>query len=431
LLNLNDDTLLLSIEFQSLGVNTSPSPLGSSTNYSISADYTKEKLPQITEPGKPLFPHLQADSTLQLLLNNANLSDLCFKIEGKPLYAQTCILAAKLPYWDVGAAVTHSIAHTPQFATPNDSPATPKASPLSSHQTTPHRSKPTPTHNLSPSIDADAGSGGSGVTTNFIEVNDMSYDVFYAFMSFIYTGRLPLDLTNHNLCKLHLLCEQYHVPTLQKYCGRELYGSLKPLEACTLLNSYGGKSAVLQEILVFYIVHNFKAISALNGFAWMLTAPKKLNKMRRLLAVLRRLEVPELSCSSKTQEPSHDASSATIDSLLSPSPKLDWRRSMAYRSLLSNPAVADVHFIVEGKTVYAQQSILSVLSDFFLAMFSRTWAENVNEGPAVVEITDFPYTTFYNMLLFLVTVMNIYEGHMSTPNPSGSLFFFIAVCSRN
>ncbi|KAJ3212739.1 hypothetical protein HDU83_000495 [Entophlyctis luteolus] len=78
------------------------------------------------------------------------------------------------------------------------------------------------------------------------------------------------------------------------------------------------------------------------------------------------------------------------------------RRSKAFRTLLTNSSVSDVHFVIEGKTIYGQKCVLASLSEFFNAMFTGAWSESVTETTTVVEIVDFNFTTFSAMLEYLV-----------------------------
>ncbi|CAB4401497.1 unnamed protein product [Rhizophagus irregularis] len=100
----------------------------------------------------------------------------------------------------------------------------------------------------------------------------------------------------------------------------------------------------------------------------------------------------------------------------------------AWEGQLNNPATSDVQFNIQGHTIYANSSILSARSKYFQLIFQGKWLEsdsngkseppqqarerknsnnNVNNHQArcnhVIEVTDFHYQTFLEMLRFLYT----------------------------
>lgn len=100
----------------------------------------------------------------------------------------------------------------------------------------------------------------------------------------------------------------------------------------------------------------------------------------------------------------------------------------AWEGQLNNPATSDVQFNIQGHTIYANSSILSARSKYFQLIFQGKWLEsdsngkseppqqarerrnsnnNVNNHQArcnhVIEVTDFRYQTFLEMLRFLYT----------------------------
>lgn len=78
--------------------------------------------------------------------------------------------------------------------------------------------------------------------------------------------------------------------------------------------------------------------------------------------------------------------------------------------LINNPESSDVHFLVEGKDVYAHKAILSVRSKYFHAMLCsgnfREGSAGPDTGPqhhAPVELPDVSYQVFMHVLEFLYT----------------------------
>ncbi|KAJ3216780.1 hypothetical protein HDU67_008957 [Dinochytrium kinnereticum] len=187
---------------------------------------------------------------------------------------------------------------------------------------------------------------------------DAPYDVAYAFFSFAYTGKFVLDRSADSYAHLYLLSEMYGENNLRRYCGRELYGLLRADIAVTLLCAFGGRSISLQEFLVAYIIHNISEVMATDNFKRMFSGPR-VRKSRRLLAILRRMETNPVDGMKPTISPSVGGEVVVSAS------SFDGKHSAAFRSLLMNPDVADVHFLVEGRYIYAQKSVLSAVLPLF------------------------------------------------------------------
>ncbi|GES96717.1 BTB/POZ protein [Rhizophagus clarus] len=74
---------------------------------------------------------------------------------------------------------------------------------------------------------------------------------------------------------------------------------------------------------------------------------------------------------------------------------------------LTNPSGADTRIAVDGQNLYAKSSILKKRSDYFQRMLDGPWMENNsnnNDGFKYnIEITDFNYSSVFQMLNFLYT----------------------------
>ncbi|CAG8546459.1 10614_t:CDS:2 [Acaulospora colombiana] len=93
----------------------------------------------------------------------------------------------------------------------------------------------------------------------------------------------------------------------------------------------------------------------------------------------------------------------------------------AWEGQLNNPSTSDCKFNVQGKIIYANSAILSARSKYFELIFKGKWSEsdsmkqedhqtdveeNRNSSQKfnhVIEVTDFHYQTFLEMLRFLYT----------------------------
>jgi hypothetical protein len=82
--------------------------------------------------------------------------------------------------------------------------------------------------------------------------------------------------------------------------------------------------------------------------------------------------------------------------------------------LLNNPELSDVHFIVEGKDVYAHKAILSVRSEYFQVMLcggkfreggggSSSGSLSSSDEHAPIELPDVSYDVFLKVLEYLYT----------------------------
>ncbi|KAI9339009.1 hypothetical protein BDR26DRAFT_395671 [Obelidium mucronatum] len=346
----------------------------------------------------PLFPTATHDPAMLSLFDNANLSDYSFKCtyestDHKLIHVQKCFLQSKLPLWNPKPVV----------------PPKSKSSELSRKKVE--------------------------------EIADISYSALHSFLTFVYAGQLPLLETDsveaQSAGQLCILCERFGHFELRRFLSRFFYSAISHQNVLKLLRAFGGRSDHLQEILVFFICKTFASIRGSSGFKKLITdcvdrairKEERCISSKRLLAVLRRLSVsttgdgprpslestlsdegspvltvPPLNPSLSAEQLIPSRNQITSSSNIPPVPALDPRRSIAFRTLLSTASVSDVHFIVEGKTIYAQKCILSSLSEFFSAMFSGTWAEGSSSSlghPTIIQIMDFPHKTFQGMLNYL------------------------------
>ncbi|RIA86371.1 BTB/POZ protein [Glomus cerebriforme] len=92
----------------------------------------------------------------------------------------------------------------------------------------------------------------------------------------------------------------------------------------------------------------------------------------------------------------------------SPFPKKDLPKDLIslWASELLNPYGADTRITVDGQYLYAKSSILKKRSEYFQTMLDGPWMEsNPNDEMFVynIEITDFNYSSVFQMLSFLYT----------------------------
>ncbi|KAJ3329083.1 Leucine-zipper-like transcriptional regulator 1 [Blyttiomyces sp. JEL0837] len=402
LLELTQDTLIVIVDFQN--GSEGDTSLQQSVDGANGSNAMTKAGTMSTGGVSRLFPASHFDTAMETFFNNGLLSDFVIESEGTPIYLQKCFLKARLPRLE--AVLPDELANQPNAF--SEARLTLEKSDIPGCSKEAYRIRHFPNH------------------------------VVHSFFYYAYVGHLPMEMTALNFGYLYVLSDAFELDHLRRYAGRGLFRTIRTSEALDLLITLGGKSSKLQEILVYYIIHNFKSIREQGLFAKILLGPPKRRKCqnytRRLLAILRRMETGltvgmngrplQLQQGESQHQDSQQSKSQSMASNVmlggsgstdrQPSPRhhdrslvasaMDRKRLAAYRSLLSNPSVADVHFHVEGKVIYAQKSVLSALSDFFVAMFNRSWVESVSgDGPTIVEIPDFPYKTFYSMLLFLYT----------------------------
>ncbi|KAJ3020664.1 UNVERIFIED_CONTAM: Rho- BTB domain-containing protein 2 [Siphonaria sp. JEL0065] len=402
LLELTNDTLLVSLKFDEKG----PTP-----SNPISMRRSSKDGPVLLNPlalnrlnsmnaGKletlyPLFPSANHDPAMLSLYNNPSLSDYAFRVkqtndvgDDKLIHVQKCLLKAKLTAW------------------------VPQSPPL--------KSKSEPRKVIE-------------------DVKDFDYEVLNSFLTFVYSGQLPILEANNpanaaSLGQLCILCERFGGQyQLRRFISRQFYMAVSLDNVVDLLQDLGGRSDFVQELVVFVICNNFNSIRDSCAFKDLIsdcvvgrTREERCTSTKRLLAVLRRLRVlgggrasvletvfsdegspviasvnSSLKPASSVEELPTSRRSTPSSSAVPPVPSLDPRRSIAFRTLLSTPSVSDVQFLVEGRTIYAQKCILASLSEFFQAMFSGPWSESHSEGPTIIEIVDFPHKTFQGMLNYL------------------------------
>ncbi|KAI8622677.1 hypothetical protein BC830DRAFT_1088317 [Chytriomyces sp. MP71] len=402
LLDLTNDTLKLDISFRE---GPSPPIPSSDRNESLVAHgeawmkpVRLNSTPQAIDLASlyPLFPSANYEPAMEILLDNHSLSDFIFIAEdnAKAIHIHTAFLRAKVPAW------------------------TPK-----------------PSSNLVNTTPCYTGGGISAQKPlprqYFL---DTPYPVLHSFLAFIYSGRLPLlerkdtAFDVYVLGHLLLLSEQFGAHRLRRFLLRRFYTSVTTANAVEMLVAFGGRSDAIQEVAAFVLCRDFASVREGGAFTGLveacvsesITKEEKCVATKRLLAVLRRLKAGEVVVpagalerqnSTESDEPRSVLSMPVVDdggvNVEGPPapPALDPRRTAAFRMLLCTPAVADVQFDVDGRVLYAQKCVLSLLSDFFAAMFRGGWNEGGLEAAkgniSVVHVTDFPYDTFRAMLNYL------------------------------
>ncbi|KAJ3131260.1 hypothetical protein HK100_006576 [Physocladia obscura] len=346
----------------------------------------KSLLSNLIDPKEmyPLFPTAIYQPALDSLFDNPAFSDFQFSVGSQLIHVQKCFIVAKLTSW-------------------------------------------TPT------------------TKDIEEISGIRYEVARSFFNFVYSGRLPMleirdSIDALALSELCVLGERYGERDLTRFLLRHLYAATTPANAITLIETLGGKSDSVQELLAFVICKSFSTVRCTSEFSNLIigcvsggTKEQRCLKTKRLLAILRRLETSDSSGLACNARNSVNNSSSNVSDNLSPgittyfvpprlnsfnsnnssgnstpeaapislTPVFDARRSRAFRTLLSTASVSDVKFVVDGREIFAQKCILSSLSDFFSAMFSGPWAESSETGITVIEIVDFPFNTFHAMLNYL------------------------------
>ncbi|KAJ3066220.1 hypothetical protein HDU98_010477, partial [Podochytrium sp. JEL0797] len=105
-------------------------------------------------------------------------------------------------------------------------------------------------------------------------VTDILYTSLHSFLTFLYSGRLPLlesplPLDPTALAHIHILSEQYGHKDLQRFISRYFYSSVSagpPHAAVELLVQLGGRSDAVQEMLVFLVCKNFAGVRGSTAF---------------------------------------------------------------------------------------------------------------------------------------------------------------------
>ncbi|KAJ3015554.1 hypothetical protein HKX48_004549 [Thoreauomyces humboldtii] len=208
----------------------------------------------------------------------------------------------------------------------------------------------------------------------------------------VYTGSLRhLPQTTVGYAELHLIAEGFGLADLARACRRMVYATLGPTDALPLLMRFGRRSVRMRDVLAVHIVQNWAIVSASDAFRRLIDRPTRAGA-DALLAILQRMDTVPV-----------DDDTAAPRRSRQPTPILDQRRFSAFRSLLDNPSVSDVHFIVEGRVITAQKSVLSEMSDYFAAMFGSGFSEGSTAGVTEIAIPDFSYGTVYSMLLYIYT----------------------------
>ncbi|KAJ3184596.1 hypothetical protein HDU87_003997 [Geranomyces variabilis] len=382
LLDLNQDSLIIRIAFG----DTAPDVAAGGTDMMP----LPASLGSANQAGLPIG-----------LFDNPHVSDFTIWAghagsEFRALHVQQCVLEGRLPRWAEFRAWSQSASpvisnkHRPTLGTL-------PASGSASSATTP----------------AGAGEGEPHVGPSSACIAGVPYDVTHAFLTHIYTWVSPsVACTARDYAYLHLLAEAFGLRRLAKACRRMVFALLTQADAVFMLLLFGGRSRGLEALISSWIVQNWTDVRPSEAFRRLYEHPTR-NGTARLLAVLRRMKIaptrlssPSINDDSKPGVPLHT---------------MDGPRYAAFSTLLDNPAASDVHFIVEGRRITAQKSVLVSLSDYFSAMFCSGFAEAVHDGddkdsgPTIVNIPDFSYATIHNLLLFL------YTGRLDPPRTAAAM----------
>lgn len=80
------------------------------------------------------------------------------------------------------------------------------------------------------------------------------------------------------------------------------------------------------------------------------------------------------------------------------------QHAMDIFSLLDNPNLSDVKFLVDGKTIYANKCILSCRSEYFRTMFTTGLQESLSQhSEQLILVKDVAFDTFYDVLKYIYT----------------------------
>ncbi|KAJ3167313.1 hypothetical protein HDU88_002233 [Geranomyces variabilis] len=384
LLDLNQDTLIIRITF---GDTPSDVAVGGTDMMPLPAS-----LGSANQGGLPIG-----------LFDNPHVSDFTVwaghaSSEFRALHVQQCVLEGRLPRWAEFRAWSQS------------------ASPVISNKHRPTLSAlpaSASTSTVSATSPVVSGEGEPHVGPSSACIPGVPYDVTHAFLTHIYTWAPPsVACTARDYANLHLLAEGFGLRRLVKACRRMVYALLTQADAVPMLLLFGGRSRGLEALISSWIVQNWTDVRPTEAFRRLYERPT-LNGTARLLAVLRRVK----TAATRVSSPVMNENSKPGVALHS----VDGPRYAAFSTLLDNPAASDVHFIVEGRRITAQKSVLMSLSDYFSAMFSSGFAEAIYDGeektpgPTVVNIPDFSYATIHNLLLFL------YTGRLDPPRTAAAM----------
>lgn len=196
------------------------------------------------------------------------------------------------------------------------------------------------------------------IDSDYLEIADVPYDSVYAMLAYAYTGTLPqTENSAKSYANMYILSERFGFDSLRRLSGRMIYNHLTPHDALEIYTAFTPLTPRLQELLCIYIIQNFSEIRHTESFRRFYSSSTK-KAGGRLLALLKRMD---------TNAPHRPAIVSGEEAQNDKKGKLDWRRSMAFRSLLSNPEVSDVEFWVEGKVLTAQKCVLSMVGLWFFA----------------------------------------------------------------
>lgn len=94
-----------------------------------------------------------------------------------------------------------------------------------------------------------------------ITLPELTNEVLYSLLEFLYTGSLPADKVEKHVYSLSLAADKYEIPFLQKFCEQRMLGSLSSSTALDVLEiSDACSSQIVKETALNYIVKNMEDI---------------------------------------------------------------------------------------------------------------------------------------------------------------------------
>ncbi|KAJ1557985.1 Leucine-zipper-like transcriptional regulator 1 [Nowakowskiella sp. JEL0078] len=329
-----------------------------------------------------------------VLLNNKALSDFGISNGYEEVFVQKCVLSTKLPNFDSVLS---------RFSSNIDLSSSVSSLSSATTQSSNYRIKEVFLNSTNSFRQFKLG-----LTSQTLMISGIPIDILQTTLRYIYTFQIPVLENSESYAFMFLFSELFGVNELQRASKRGLLEHITATEALPMLKKFGQRSAALQELISVFVIQNFHAIKFHNpSFSDLLTPTPA---TPQILCILRRLDA---------KPPIH-----TIQTVHSHAPamNLDWRHSLAFRSLLSNPDISDVQFKVDGKIIYAQKSVLSAVSDYFLTMFNSGLQESMT--PTIIDIPDFPYSAFHNLLLFL------YTHELDTPSSLADMGYLYVIADK-
>ncbi|XP_042013165.1 BTB/POZ domain-containing protein At1g01640-like [Salvia splendens] len=100
-----------------------------------------------------------------------------------------------------------------------------------------------------------------------ITLPELSHEELDALLEFLYSGSLPKEKMEKHVCSLAISADKYEIPFLQKFCEKEMLGSLNTSNALDILEiSDTCKNKNLKETTLSFIVRNMEEIVFSPGF---------------------------------------------------------------------------------------------------------------------------------------------------------------------